>query len=712
MLRPQKGKIVLPQKRKRLSTAHVILFGFIYGLTAVLLFVIVWAAYLWFFMDPLSLFPPNAPSSSLDGAGTATITPDVLNAGDEIPGYTIIFKTGTEGIRTGGMIKIIYPAEPVIFGADTRIFIPFLSTRSIRWFRRVPIKVETDGDAELKVLRCSWLKCLKLAVGYYKGRLKGVPPYSLRDIAREIATRTIVVKEGRLDWGRTVTIKIGGKKGVKVPSFARWISFAVLVDGDGDGVSAPIASSPRVVVTGSKAVGFRVVASSAPKIWEKMKVTVTAIDEKGQVDPDYRGRVYLDAPALPLPGVTEFTASDLGRKTFSFMAPREGIYFITARDGKNRRGRSNPIVVEEGGLHLYWGDLHLHSVLDVGSAIPEWVMRTARDDLSLDFASLMLIDHAVPFKSHLFYPGVIQSDFAWGLAKYINAHFDSPGVFCALKGFEWGNTEKGHRIVIYSPEVPDPPLLPHRPGLYDSVEKLLAALRGRKAIVVPVHTAWRGGKFMGSKYDWGPKDDSYQRLVEIYSSNGACEYHDNPYPIHAQNQIKGYLDSSDQAGKNSGAFVRDALAKNYKLGFIAGSDARFDIDRPPHYPGGLTAVWAPQLTSQDIWNSLYSRKVYATTGARIFVRWTVGGAGPGSEIGVDSSVEVSLLVVGTAPIKEALLIKNEYEYQVVRILNSPNEILSATWMETNPPYRGFYYMRITQEDGHMAWVGPIWVYRR
>lgn len=705
-------KIIFPQKRRSTSIPHAILFGFFYSIVIITLFVIGWGIYLWFFMNPLTLLPPNTPVSSSDGAGIATISPDVINAGEKIPYYTITFKTAPAGIQTGGKIKIIYPAQTVTFGSETRIYIPFLSTQSIRWFRRVPIEVTTDGDAKLKVTRCSWLRCLKLAVGYYKSKIKGVPAYSLRELAREIATRTIVVEKGKLDWGRTVTIKIGGRKGVKAPSFSRWVSFAMLVDGDGDGVAVPIASSPRVVTTGSKATGFRVVASSAPKIWEKMKVTVAAVDDKGQVDPDYRGIVYLDAPQLPLPGVTEFTASDLGRKTFSFMAPREGIYFITARDSKNRRGKSNPIVVEEAGPHLYWGDLHLHSVLDVGSGLPEWVMRIARDELALDFASLVLIDHVVPFKSHLLYPGVVQSDFAWGLTKYINAHFDSPGVFSALKGFEWGDTEKGHRLVIYSPDVPDPPLLPHRPGLYDSVEKLFSALRGRKAVVAPVHSAWRGGKFMSSKYDWGPNDDSYQRLVEIYSSNGACEYYNNPYAIHARNEIEGYADSSDQAGKNSGAFVQDALAKDYKLAFIAGSDGRFDIDRPPHYPGGLTAVWAPQLTSQDIWNSLYSRKVYATTGARIFVKWTVGGGVPGSEIGVDSYVEISLFVVGTAPIKEAQIIKWENGYQTARTFSSPNEILSTTWTETNPPYRGFYYLRITQEDGHMAWAGPIWVYRR
>lgn len=708
----QKNKIILPQKRGRTNIPHAILFGFLYSMVIIILFLIAWGAYLWFLMNPLSLLPPNEPVSPSDGMGTTTIFPDVVKAEEKIPYYTITFKTGPEGIQTGGRIKIIYPTQIVTFGAQSKLFIPFLSIRSIRWFRLVPIKVETDADAKLKVTRCSWLRCLKLAIGYYKGRIRGVPIYSLRDIAREIASRSIMVEKGRLDWGRTVTIKIGSKKGLKAPSFSRWVSFAVLVDGNGDGVAVPIASSPRVVITGSKATGFRVVASSAPKIWEKVKVTVTAVDSKGQIDPDYRGVVYLDAPQLPLPGVTEFTASDLGRKTFFFMAPREGIYFITARDGKNRRGRSNPIVIEQAGLHLYWGDLHLHSVLDIGSGIPEWVMRMARDELSLDFASLVLLDHFIPFKSHLFYPAVVQSEFSWGLAKYINAHFDSPGTFSALKGFEWGDTEKGHRIVIYSPDVPDPPLLPHRPGLYDSVEKLLSALRGRKAVVAPIHSAWRGGKFMGSKYDWGPTDDSYQRLVEIYSSNGACEYYNNPYAIHTRNEIKGYLDSSDQAGKNSGAFVQDVLAKNYKLGFIAGSDARFDIDYPPNYPGGLTAVWAPQLTSQDIWNSLYSRRVYATTGARIFVRWSIDGVGPGSEIGVGSAIEISLLVVGTSPIKEAQLIRYEGEYKTVRNLNSPNEILSDTWTDNSPPSRGFYYMRIIQEDGHMAWAGPIWVYRR
>lgn len=711
-----KQKIIVPRpprKKKGFPLAPRIFKGLLYLVGISSLVLAIWIIYLWFSVNPATLMPKMGPFSPLDGIGTATISPDVISAGEKFPSYTITYTAGAGGIETGGHIEIVYPAEIVAYGSEYTVFVPFFATGSIEWFMDVPVKANAPGGAKLAVSSQTLMRRLRLVAGFYKSLWKkGYPAYTARDLARELARRTITVRKGRIAQGDQVTIVIGGKQPVHAPHYANWTSFVIYVDGDGDGIAMPLVSSPRVITTGRKATAFRVTATSAPKTWELIKLSIAAVDKDGQVDPTYRGTVYIDAPNFAIPGNIIFEASDVGRKTLYTRTPREGVYFISARDPRERRGRSNPIVVEEQGLHLYWGDPHMHTILGAGNDVPEWIFRTARDDHSLDFACVTLDDVTVPFNNHLKFPGIIQSPFTWGIVQRVSNSFNAPGKFAVLNGFEWGNNALGHRNIYYSPDEADSQILAHTPGNIDTVEKLFSALRGHKAIVAPHSTAWRGGEFMGKNYDWGPHDDSCQRLAEIYSSHGASEFYNNPFPIHGKNDVKRFTSPDDEAPASSGAFVRDALAQGYKLGIMAGGDVRFDMDRPDSYPGGLTAVWAPTLTAQDVWNSLYSRRVYGTTGARIFLRWTVANAGPGNELGVDAPVEISLFIVGTAPIAEAQIIRFDNEYKVSHIFTSQSEILRTTWQDDNPPSRGFYYLRVIQQDGQMAWAGPIWVYRR
>ena len=50
------------------------------------------------------------------------------------------------------------------------------------------------------------------------------------------------------------------------------------------------------------------------------------------------------------------------------------------------------------------------------------------------------------------------------------------------------------------------------------------------------------------------------------------------------------------------------------------------------YPGGLVAVYAPELTREAIWDALWHRRCYATTGKRIILEFSVDGEPMGSLI--------------------------------------------------------------------------------
>jgi hypothetical protein len=93
-----------------------------------------------------------------------------------------------------------------------------------------------------------------------------------------------------------------------------------------------------------------------------------------------------------------------------------------------------------------------------------------------------------------------------------------------------------------------------------------------------------------------------------------------------------------------------------KVGFIAASDDH--SSRPGlTYPsggmttrGGYTAVYAKELTRDGLWEALWARRVYGTTGERIIVHVESDGHLMGEEYTADDTSEIMVKVNGTAPI--------------------------------------------------------------
>ncbi len=666
----------------------------------------------WFTLDPAKLMPERGVPTPLDGAGQAAVAPDLVKENELVGDMTISYTTGHLGLMEGAGIHLFYPAQVIVHGEKSRLYVPYLAWGSINRFRNAPIRVTTTGQAELKVENPSWFRALRLYFGYYRSKWKnGHPAYSVRDIARELCRRTIKVEEGELKPGEEVTFHIGVDEGFRAPCSEGWMNFAVSVDGDGDGVAKLISSAPRLVIVGKKATHFKVTATSVLNIWERAEVVVEAVDEHGHVDPTYTGTVYLDAPELALPGKTEFKLSDLGRKSFSMRTSKKGRFFIVARDMRGRRGRSNPIVVREKGMHLYWGDFHVHSVLGMGDNSPEFLLRKARNHLGLDFVSVNMIDNGVPLASHDELPSWPEVEFGWAHLQKITHLFHKEREFLVFPAYIWASNSQGFRLVVYSTDEVNTELFSHTDENYDTVKELLEALADKKAVAIPIWSGWRGGEFMGKRFNWGPVDDATQRLVEVYSSDGAVEFHDNPFPIHGSKEVPRLFGPSDQASNHYGAFVRDGLAKGHKMGLVAGGARKFSFDRTPFYSAGLTAVWAENLTERSVWEAVYQRRAYGTTGARIFVDFKVNGQFMGSTVKAGKSAVVYVHVVGTAPIDYVQVWKYEEDFEISRTLESETEYLNSRWIDEDPPNGGFYYLRVRQVDGHMAWAGPVWVER-
>ena len=170
--------------------------------------------------------------------------------------------------------------------------------------------------------------------------------------------------------------------------------------------------------------------------------------------------------------------------------------------------------------------------------------------------------------------------------------------------------------------------------------------------------------------------------------------------------------------------------KNRRFGFVAGGlddrsifSSLYDTDQK-QYPGGLTGVLCDRLTRQNIFDALHNRHCYATTGERIVLGLFLAGLPMGSELstgqkpGLHINRHLSGFVAGLCPLKKVELIRNGV---VIQTFCSETNSLDFAYDDMEDLTKAsikasdtgtlftFYYLRVIQADGHMAWSSPIWV---
>ncbi|MBM4204800.1 MAG: DUF3604 domain-containing protein [Gammaproteobacteria bacterium] len=430
------------------------------------------------------------------------------------------------------------------------------------------------------------------------------------------------VASGTLVSGDTVTITYGdtrgGGKGLQLPTHASdAMPLPVYLAFD---ANTPFFSLPlqHIVLTGGELQGVAAFLPSTVTVNQPFSFSVRGEDARANraagVMPAWRvfanDKILAEVPA----GGGAITVLD--NTVLDMPGPTH--IRVESADGKIK-GQGNPVLVRaESGPALLWGDTHGHSGFAEGIGTAEAFMRWAKEDSRLDF---------VTHSEH----DIFMDDAEWETLRRIVLQNREEGRFIPFLGYEWtvDNRRGGHHNVLFrTPE--DRQRFDAR--RFPTLSRLYAGIRAsvpEKDVLLIPHAHNSG--------DWRVVDPELVRLVEIMSQHGTFEW-----------------------------FGRMYLQHGHEVGVIAASDNHLSQPGYSSPPGagqsqraGLAAVYAPNKTTDGIFDALRGLRTYATNGDRIILDFNVNGAPMGTRAPMDTSRRISGQVIGTAPLQTVTVLKND-----------------------------------------------------
>ncbi len=488
--------------------------------------------------------------------------------------------------------------------------------------------------------------------------------------------------------GERLTIVYGaGEARAHTDRYAeRGSRFWFAVDGDGDGTRRVLEDSPSVDVLAQEPAQLVFTLPSALHAGERFRATLALLDAVGNAGAPAVGEIRLEAPppGLELPASAVLTPEHRGQIQIEGVAREPGVYRLEAVAPGGLRATSNPMEVGPGPRVL-WADLHGHSNLSDGSGHPEDYYLYARDVAGLDVAALTDHDHwgMLPLSTH---PELFEE------IRAATERFHEPGRFVTLQGWEWTSWIHGHRHVLH---------FDGAAAIRSSVDPatetptaLWNALAGSRALTIAHHSA--GGPIATN---WAiPPDPRFEPVTEIVSTHGSSEAPNSPHAIYAP---------------VAGNSVRDALARQYRLGFVGSGDSHDGhpglVQLASGGSGGLAAIVAEERSRDAVYSALMQRRCYATNGPRILLRVALAGHPMGSSAKASELGEKATLylrILAPSPLDRFDIVRSgdvtslSLEHQDDVELHFPLEKLEPG---------EYVYVRAIQEDGGAAWSSPIFV---
>jgi hypothetical protein len=516
------------------------------------------------------------------------------------------------------------------------------------------------------------------------------------------------IVRGGLAPGRQAVIRY---RADRVQAVAQRAPVGFYVDADGEARFAPLARRSFVHIRAGKAVHVRVTCPAEIVVGRPAACRAVALDRFGNIARGDVAPVALAAVGVPL-HAPDSIAPQGGRAMPVYVVGEEpGMARLTGTPdpaaGVTFSATPVRVVDREPERRRLWGDLQVHTAFSDSFVriSPREALIYARYGAALDFAAIT--DHAEGIW------GDPMTDHDWArLRDQVEGGF-VVDEFAPLLGFEWTGAFEwdpkypkgpGHWQVLY-PGYRGKRFRADDPAT-DTLAELRAALRGTGAITVPHHTLLRWATTR-----WTDFDPAFDAVAEVYSTHGGSECASCGPPL------------DDGAGDDAGA-IQEALARGARVGLVASSDnhgghpglndfpgyARLPLDA-----GGLTCVAADRIAPWPIVDALRARRVYATTGARIYLAFTADGRPMGEEYARTETGGPVLHVeaAGEGEIDRVEIVKFAEglprPFPVIFTARPKDWRYAGDFTDPAFDRPSLYYVRVVQKDLEMAWSSPIWV---
>ena len=355
-------------------------------------------------------------------------------------------------------------------------------------------------------------------------------------------------------------------------------------------------------------------------------------------------------------------------------------------------------------VQIVRGDFHRHTELS-------WDGGGGNDGNLQEFYRYMIDAAAMDFGASTDHQGGAYPYWWWYSQKMTDMHH-LPGNYTSIFGYERSVTQpNGHRNVFFADRTgevtpffmgisrgyalaanPRGDIPPVGTGdvVRDDTKHLYEALRRMRGIAIS-HTS---GTRMGT--DWRDNDPEIEPVVEIMQG-ARTNYEYVGAPLSA----KSGKPADAPGGYEPIGMVRNAWNKGYRLGVTVSSD-----HGSTHY--SYTMVYTDRVTREGILDAIRRRHTYGATD-NILLDARMGDHFMGDEFRAAAPLPLSVKVRGTNDIArvnvfrgERLLFTHEPEGQEAEFEYLDKDATAGMGTQ-------YYYVRVEQADGNLAWGSPFWV---
>lgn len=298
-------------------------------------------------------------------------------------------------------------------------------------------------------------------------------------------------------------------------------------------------------------------------------------------------------------------------------------------------------------LKLLFGDIHNHCGISYAHGPLEDALRNARE--RLDFVSVTGHAHwpdmpepnpEIQYIIDFHREGFAKLKRGWSAMMETLKQFNDEGRFVVFPGFEVHFCACGDRNIFYR-DLEGEILYP------DNLEDLHGQLRelrrqGLDSIAQPHHLGYRTGT---RGIDWSTFSPEFAPFVEMLSMHGCSEASENTRP---------FLHSMGPSDWES--TIEYGLRQGHVFGFSGGTDHH--SAHPGSYGHGMTGLWAASGNRSDIWEALQARRMFALTGDRMNLQFTVNDQPMGTVIPAADQRRIEFAVEAGAAIDCVDILRN------------------------------------------------------